>query len=73
MSKPLGLLILAPLLLACAPSAVDYSALRSAAAERQRAAGLSASPSDASVNQLVARPLTAESAAQIALLNNHGV
>ncbi len=61
-----------PLLLGCGPSAVDYGALRNAAAERQRAAGF-APESSASVEELLKRPLTAQSAAQIALLNNRGV
>jgi outer membrane protein TolC len=59
--------------LGCSPAAVDYSSLRSAAEARQRAAGAALAPHDATVQSLLARPLTAESAAGIAILNNRGV
>ena len=64
---------LALLAVACAPRAVDYSSLRSAVEHRQRAAGSSLASNSASVQGLLSRPLTAEAAAQVALLNNTGV
>jgi cobalt-zinc-cadmium efflux system outer membrane protein len=67
------LVIFALLALGCSPAAVDYSSLRSAADARQRAAGAAIAPKDATVQSLLARPLTAESAASIAILNNRGV
>jgi cobalt-zinc-cadmium efflux system outer membrane protein len=57
----------------CVSTAVDYSALQSSAEARQRGAGLNAAPVSRNVNALLARPLTAESAAQVAVLNNRGV
>lgn len=57
----------------CFPGAVDYSALRSAAEARQRSAGSALAPSNATVQDLLSRPLSAEAAAQVALLNNTGV
>ena len=63
----LGLLVLT---LACSPQAPDYSALRTAAEARQRAAGTSLVPENATVRTLLSQPLTAESAAHIAVLNN---
>ena len=50
---------------------MDARALRSAAIGRQPGSSRSATVRD--VQQLLARPLTAESAAEVALLNNHGV
>jgi cobalt-zinc-cadmium efflux system outer membrane protein len=59
--------------LSCSPGAVDYSALRTAAEARQQAAGTSLVPRNATVRALLSRPLTAESAAHIAVLNNRTV
>lgn len=59
--------------LGCAPRSVDYSSLKSAAEARQRSAGVRLAQSDSSVESLLARPLTAESAATLALLNNRKV
>ena len=59
-------------LAACAPT-VDYASLRSAAETRQREIGSSKAAGNTSVQSLLMRPLTAESAAQIAVLNNRGV
>lgn len=73
---PFARLLAVPLALlasACAPAAVDYSSLRSAAEARQRAAGSAMAPHSATVQGLLSRPLTAETAAQVALLNNTGV
>ncbi len=61
------------LTLSCAPAAVDYSSLTTAADVRQRAAGAAVAPTNATVQALLSRPLTAESAARVALLNNRGV
>jgi cobalt-zinc-cadmium efflux system outer membrane protein len=55
----------------CVPAAVDYGALRDAAETRHRQAGISTTPGG-DVNALLSRPLTADSAAQVALLNNQG-
>jgi cobalt-zinc-cadmium efflux system outer membrane protein len=57
----------------CSPAAVDYSSLKSAAEARQRAAGTALASNDATVQSLLAKPLSAESAASIAILNNRGV
>jgi len=68
--------LLFPTLLAltsCVSTQVDYSGLQSAAEARQRGAGLRAAPSSRNVTALLSRPLTAESAAQVAVLNNRGV
>jgi cobalt-zinc-cadmium efflux system outer membrane protein len=56
---------------ACAPTTLDSRALRSAAMSRQSDG--SRSPPAKDVQELLGRPLTAESAAAVALLNNHGV
>jgi cobalt-zinc-cadmium efflux system outer membrane protein len=61
------------LALGCTPGTVDYSSLKSAAEARQRAAGARLVPQDATVQSLLAQPLTAESAAGIAILNNRGL
>src|SRR5690606_31055068 len=61
------------LALGCTPGTVDYSSLKSAAEARQRAAGAGLAPKDATVQSLLAQPLTAESAAGIAILNNRGL
>src|SRR5687768_4867775 len=58
---------------ACVPGAVDYGSLRSAAEARQKVAGSTLSRSDATLNALLARPLTSESAASVALMNNSGI
>jgi cobalt-zinc-cadmium efflux system outer membrane protein len=57
---------------ACGPTAIDTDALRSAADARQRSGGTRSSMTS-DVKALLARPLTAESAAQVAVLNNRGV
>lgn len=59
--------------LGCAPGVVDYSALESAARERQRHAGAVGPAERQSVRELLARRLDAQAAAQVALLNNPGV
>jgi cobalt-zinc-cadmium efflux system outer membrane protein len=56
---------------ACTPTTIDSRALRNAAMSRQSDG--SRSPPAKDVQELLARPLTAESAAAVALLNNHGV
>jgi cobalt-zinc-cadmium efflux system outer membrane protein len=53
----------------CTPTAIDTDSLRSAADARQRSGG-SRPPSSKDVKKLLARPLTAESAARIAVVNN---
>src|SRR5688500_970860 len=58
---------------ACGPTAIDEGALLSAADARTRGAGTSQAPLSRDVSALMARPLTAESAAQVALANNRGV
>ena len=72
--QPHSLFLLATALsaAACAPAAIDTGALRSAAAARHPGAS-ARGPQTKDVKELLARPLTAESASQIALLNNHGV
>jgi outer membrane protein, heavy metal efflux system len=57
---------------ACSPTAIDSGALRSAAAARHPG-GNARGPLTEDVKALLARPLTAESASDIALLNNRGV
>lgn len=66
---------LAALLLgvACVPGEVDYASLRSAAEARQKSAGSALARDHATLRALLARPLTAESAASVALLNNSGI
>lgn len=56
----------------CAPTAIDGDALRSAAYERQQSGG-AGRPMTSDVRALLAQPLTAETAAQVAVLNNRGV
>ena len=56
----------------CVSTTVDYPGLQSSAEARQRSAGLTA-PATRNVKALLARPLTAESAAQVAVLNNRGL
>jgi cobalt-zinc-cadmium efflux system outer membrane protein len=58
---------------ACGPTAIDEGALLSAADARTRDAGTSQATLTRDVRALMARPLTAESAAQVALANNRGV
>ncbi len=53
----------------CVPS-IDYSSLTSAVEARERQAGSHRGPLSKSVRALLGQPLTAESAAQIAVLNN---
>jgi len=67
-----ALLTAALSLAACSPTAIDTGALRSAAAARHPGAN-ARGPLAQDVKTLLARPLTAESASDIALLNNHGV
>ncbi len=57
-------------LLACSPARVDYGALTRAAEERQRAVGLAAETDNVGVAALLSRPLSADSAARVAVLNN---
>jgi cobalt-zinc-cadmium efflux system outer membrane protein len=57
----------------CASTTVDSSALRSAAEARQRGAGSATAPTNRDVNALLSRPLTPESAAGVAVLNNRGL
>jgi len=57
----------------CVSTNVDYSELRSAAeARRPGGAARTAAPSQ-DANALLARPLTADSAAEVAVLNNRGL
>ncbi len=53
----------------CVPS-IDYSSLTSAVEARERQAGSRVGPLNKSVRALLGQPLTAESAARIAVLNN---
>jgi cobalt-zinc-cadmium efflux system outer membrane protein len=71
--RTLATLTLALFAAACGPTAIDEGALLSAADARWRDAGSSHAPLTKDVRALMARPLTAESAAQIALANNRGV
>ena len=57
----------------CISTTVDSESLRSAAAARQRRVAPSAPPLSRDVDALLRAPLTAESAAQIAVLNNRGL
>lgn len=57
----------------CASTSIDYSELHSAADARLRRAGAPASTSSRDVNALLAKPLSAETAAQVAVLNNRGL
>lgn len=57
----------------CGAGAVDYSTLKSAAEARQRQAGLPDPAAQRSVRALLGRPLDADAASQLALLNNRGV
>jgi outer membrane protein, heavy metal efflux system len=65
-------LVVGLLATACAPAAIDTGALRSAADARRPDRG-TRGPLSKDVNALLARPLSAESAANVALLNNHGL
>ncbi len=65
-------LLVGQLTAACAPTAIDTDSLRSAADARQRSSGTRV-PLTRNVKALLARPLTAEAAAQVAVLNNRGV
>ena len=56
----------------CGTGSVDYSTLKSAAEARQRQAGMADPATQRSVRELLARPLSAEAASQLALLNNRG-
>ncbi len=56
----------------CSPAAVDYGALENAAAARQHWADARSGQGRADVRQLLARPLTADAAARVALANNRG-
>lgn len=56
----------------CAPAAIDGDALRSAASARQQNSGARGATAK-DVQALLAQPLTAESAAEVAILNNRGV
>jgi cobalt-zinc-cadmium efflux system outer membrane protein len=71
--RTLSVYALAVLTIACGPTAIDEGALLSAADARRRDAGSSHAPMSKDVRALMARPLTAESAAQVALANNRGV
>jgi outer membrane protein, heavy metal efflux system len=57
----------------CVSTNIDHAALRSAAEARQASGRTTAIPAGRDTNALLARPLTAESAAQVAVLNNHGL
>jgi len=57
----------------CGPAAVDYAALRHEAESRLGQQGHSNARAERSVKALLAEPLTADSAAQIALLNSPGL
>jgi len=72
-SRRWSALSLAVLASACGPAAIDEGALLSAADARRNEAGSSAAPMTNDLRVLLSRPLTAESAAQVALVNNRGV
>lgn len=57
----------------CVSTGVDESALRSAADVRERAAFTRSLPLSRDIRALLARPLSADGAAQVALLNNRGL
>lgn len=57
-------------LLGCAAAPVDYTALESAATARQRWSDASGAQAERDAKRLLARPLTADSAARVALLRN---
>lgn len=56
--------------LACSAAPVDYSALRNAAAARQRWADGKAAATEPDVRRLLAAPLTVDAAVRVALLRN---
>ncbi len=56
----------------CSPAAVDYRKLEDAAIARQRWAEGQGREASRDVKRLLAKPLTADAAARIALLNNRG-
>ena len=64
---------LSAVLTGCGAGEVDYSTLKSAAEARQRQAGMSDPATQRSVRELLGRPLDAQAASQLALLNNRGV
>lgn len=57
----------------CVSTRFDYAELQSAAEARRRTAGVNSPPLARNINALLAKPLTADSAAQIAVLNNRGL
>jgi outer membrane protein TolC len=68
-----GLLLAGALsLVGCAAAPVDYTALENAASARQRWNDASDAQARRSAKQLLERPLTADSAARVALLRNRG-
>lgn len=62
-----------PLALGCSAAAVDYTALEKSAQARQRWSDAQHGTASRNVAQLLSQPLTADSAARIALANNRGV
>lgn len=65
-------LVLGLSLLGCAAAPVDYAALESAASARQRWSDASDSAARRDAQRLLQQPLTADSAARVALLRNRG-
>ncbi len=70
-----GMLVASAALMAmgCTPTTIDSSSLQSASDARRSTLGANRGPMPKDVKALLARPLTAESAAQIAILNNRGL
>jgi cobalt-zinc-cadmium efflux system outer membrane protein len=68
-----SLALAAVLSFGCVSTSIDEAALHSAADARQRQAGLARAQLPRDVNALLARPLTADAAVQVALLNNRGL
>jgi cobalt-zinc-cadmium efflux system outer membrane protein len=74
MRRTVSLALAAVLVLSgCVSTNIDHAALRSAAEARQASGRTTAVPAARDTNALLARPLTADSAAQVAVLNNHGL
>lgn len=66
-------LLLAGFSSGCVGTGVDYAPLHHAAEARQRASGAAPLPVERDAAKLLEKPLTAESAARIALLNNRAL
>lgn len=64
---------LALLAIGCGSGAVDFTTLKSAAEARQRQAGMTDPATQRSIRELLARPIDARAASELALLNNRGL